>query len=134
MGHRTISINFANYTLNLMQNIIRCYGIQKNIQIHQNIDNVSLRVDTAIPCGLIINELVSNAIKHAFLERDEGNIYIDFVDLGKGKYSFTVSDNGMGLTVTSNEQQFKSLGLQLVWNLVEQLEGSIISNTKCGTS
>lgn len=128
------SINFADYTRNLMQNLTRCYGINKNITIHQNVDGILLRIDTAIPCGLIINELTSNAIKHAFINRDEGNIYIDFLDLGQGKYSLSVSDDGVGFNETIEEKSRKSLGLQLVWSLVEQLEGSIISNTKCGTS
>lgn len=127
------SINFANYIHNLTQNLIRCYGVNKNIQIHQNVDKVLLRVDTAIPCGLIINELVSNSIKHAFIEQETGQIYIDFIDVGNGKYSLTISDDGVGFVETIEEKSRKSLGLQLVWSLVEQLEGSIISNTQSGT-
>lgn len=126
-------INFSDYIRNLINNLIRCYGLDKDNNIKLNIDKVSLRIDTAIPCGLIINELVSNAIKHAFVETATGDIYIDFIDLGQGKYSLSVSDNGIGVPDDIEIKRSQSLGLQLVWNLVEQLEGTIVFNTKLGT-
>jgi PAS domain S-box-containing protein len=126
-------INFSDYIRNLINNLIRCYGLDQDKNIKLNVDKVSLRIDTAIPCGLIINELVSNAIKHAFVETATGDIYIDFIDLGQGKYSLSVSDNGIGVPDDIEIKRSQSLGLQLVWNLVEQLEGTIAFNTKLGT-
>jgi PAS domain S-box-containing protein len=126
-------IEFYEYIRKLANNLSRCYGVNRNINIHLNIDKVLLRIDTAIPCGLIINELVSNALKHAFSDEGGGDIYIDFLHLEEGKYSLNVSDNGIGVPEHIDIQRNKSLGLQLVWSLVEQLEGTIAFNNKAGT-
>ena len=93
-----------------------------------------MKIDTAIPCALIINELVSNSIKHAFNNNEIGEIYVEFLTLQKGKYSLSVSDNGVGVPENIEALKKQSLGLQLVWNLVEQLEGTIVYNSKFGTS
>lgn len=126
-------INFSSYIHNLTNNLIRCYDVKNNTNIFLGVDDVLLRIDTAIPCGLIINELVSNSIKHAFTGETPGEIYVDFKDLGRGKYSLGVSDNGVGVPDDIEERRNKTLGLQLVWGLVEQLEGSIAFNNKFGT-
>lgn len=127
-------INFSEYIGNLSKNLSCGYAVNKNIKINLQIHQVQLRIDTAIPCGLIINELVSNAIKHAFVNTDSGVVYIEFLDLGKSKYSFRVSDDGVGVPDDIDTRRSQSLGLQLVWSLVEQLEGSIVFNNKLGTS
>ncbi|MEM7714869.1 MAG: histidine kinase dimerization/phosphoacceptor domain -containing protein [Cyanobacteria bacterium P01_A01_bin.68] len=126
-------IEFFDYIRKLKNNLIRCYQIN-NIYIKTNIEKICLNIDTAIPCGLIINELVSNSIKHAFKNSDEGEIYVEFIALQKGKYSLSISDNGMGVSENIDLLKKQSLGLQLVWNLVEQLEGKIVYNSKLGTS
>jgi PAS domain S-box-containing protein len=127
-------INFSEYIRNLSNNLVCSYALNKNIKINLTIHQIQLRIDTAIPCGLIINELVSNAIKHAFVNSEFGVIYIDFLDLGNSKYSFSVSDDGIGVPDDIELRRSQSLGLQLVWSLVEQLEGSIVFNNKLGTS
>jgi PAS domain S-box-containing protein len=127
-------IKFSEYICNLSNNLACGYSLNKDIKINLQIHQVELRIDTAIPCGLIINELVSNAIKHAFINTEFGVIYIEFLDLGNNKYSFSVSDDGIGVPDDIELRRNKSLGLQLVWSLVEQLEGSIIFNNKLGTS
>lgn len=126
-------IEFSDYLRNLTNNLIRSYAINRNIKIKLNVDQILLRIDTAIPCGLIINELVSNSIKHGFINSEQGEIYVEFLVLETGKYSLTVSDNGVGFTEDIELRKNQSLGLQLVWNLVEQLEGSIAFHTKSGT-
>ncbi|MEO1432909.1 MAG: histidine kinase dimerization/phosphoacceptor domain -containing protein [Cyanobacteria bacterium J06633_8] len=126
-------IEFAEYIRKLKHNLIRCYNIN-NIHINTNIEKTFLKIDTAIPCGLIINELISNAIKHAFKNSEEGEIYVEFINLQEGKYSLSVSDNGTGASENLNSLKKQSLGLELVWNLVEQLEGTIIYSSKLGTS
>ncbi|MGB3651868.1 MAG: histidine kinase dimerization/phosphoacceptor domain -containing protein, partial [Rivularia sp. (in: cyanobacteria)] len=126
-------IEFSEYIRKLKNNLIRCYN-SKNIKINANIEKVYLKIDTAIPCALIINELVSNSMKHAFQNNDEGEIYVEFITLQKGKYSLSVSDNGVGVRENIDSLKKQSLGLELVWNLVEQLEGTIIYNSKLGAS
>jgi PAS domain S-box-containing protein len=126
-------IDFYKYVSNLTTYISRCYGLGKDLKITLDIDDIALRIDTAIPCGLIINELVSNSIKHALIDQTQGNIHIEFNKIGNHKYSLTVSDNGKGILEDAEIRLSQSMGLQLVWNLVEQLEGSITYNTKLGT-
>ncbi|MGD1910416.1 MAG: histidine kinase dimerization/phosphoacceptor domain -containing protein [Rivularia sp. (in: cyanobacteria)] len=126
-------IEFSDYIRKLKHNLIRCYQVN-NININTKIEKICLNIDTAIPCGLIINELVSNSIKHAFKNGDKGEIYVEFIALEQSKYSLSVSDNGMGVPENIDLLKKQSLGLQLVWNLVEQLEGKIVYNSKFGTS
>lgn len=126
-------IEFSEYIRKLKNNLVRCYNI-KNIDINTSIEKLYLKLDTAIPCGLIINELISNSMKHAFKNSEKGEIYVEFITLQPGKYSLSVSDNGVGVTENINSLKKQSLGLELVWNLVEQLEGTIVYNSKLGTS
>lgn len=127
-------IGFLKYIHKLINNLIDSYRVNPNINIKSRIDNALLRIDTAIPCGLIINELISNSIKHAFVNKESGEIYVEFLMLEKGKYSLNVSDNGIGMKNDIKLTLTQSLGLQLVWKLVEQLEGNIVFNTNFGTS
>ncbi len=126
-------IEFSDYICNLTNNLMRCYGVNRHIQIKLNIDKVFLRIDTAIPCGLIINELISNSIKYAFINSESGEISVSFLLIDKGKYSLTVSDNGVGIPEDIFYKN-QSLGLELVWKLVEQLEGTITFNNNSGVS
>ncbi|MDY6898538.1 MAG: histidine kinase dimerization/phosphoacceptor domain -containing protein [Cyanobacteriota bacterium] len=126
-------IEFSEYIRKLKNNLVRCYNIE-NIDINTSIEKLFLKLDTAIPCGLIINELISNSMKHAFNNSEKGEIYVEFITLQPGKYSLSVSDNGVGVTENIDSLKKHSLGLELVWNLVEQLEGTIIYNSKLGTS
>ena len=127
------TIEFSDYIRKLTNNLIRCYKIN-TINIHTNIEKTYLDIDMAIPCALIINELVSNSIKHAFKNSDKGEIYVEFIAFQQTKYSLSVSDNGVGVSKNIYSLRKQSLGLELVWNLVEQLEGTIIYNSQLGTS
>ena len=84
---------------------------------------VFLNIDTAIPCGLIINELVTNSIKHAFPEGTSGDIKV-IMDQDDDKYHLEISDNGIGLPQNSISKS-STLGILLVNSLVGQLDGSI---------
>jgi two-component sensor histidine kinase len=89
-------------------------------------DHVFLEVVQALPCSLVINELVSNSLKHAFPHRSDGQIHIEFRRRDDHTYAFTVTDNGIGLPSDLNYRNTTSLGLQLIVNLVEtQLRGTI---------
>ncbi len=105
-----------------------------------NVDEVLLDIDTAIPCGLIINELVTNALKHAFpLPVDKpagqtGEICIDLRIAHNNQFTLVVSDNGIGLPKGLDFGKIESLGLELVNLLVDQLEGTIEIDHSDGTT
>jgi two-component sensor histidine kinase len=104
-----------------------------NITLDLDIDEVSLNIDTAIPCGLIITELVSNALKYAFPNSRKGKIT---VVLNKGldkSFTLIVKDNGVGFPVNFDFNSVKSLGLQLVKVLTNQLDGLLKINHGIGT-
>ena len=88
------------------------------------VQDVTLDIDTAIPCGLILNELVSNALKHAFPDGRRGELKVS-LGLAEGRCQLVVCDNGIGLPAGLDLEQTDSLGLRLVLALVEQLEATI---------
>ena len=127
-------ISFSNYLRELVENIISSYEL-KNTKINSEFDleEVFLSLDQAIPCGLIINELISNSLKYAFINREKGTLKAS-LKKKEDQIELVISDNGIGL---SNEINFKStetLGLQLVNTLVDQLKGSIELNNENGVS
>ncbi len=126
-----ISVDFADYIQNLANYLFGAYSVgDKDISLKLDVDNVFLGMDTAVPLGIIINELVSNALKHAFLERESGEICVCLKKEEKGNcFSLTVKDNGKGFPEEIDFRETDSLGLQLVTNLVDQIEGSIELNT-----
>lgn len=126
-------INFNEYIQSLIQNLFDSYNINSNqIEIALNISGVVLTVDTAIPCGLLINELLSNALKHAFPENRQGKIQIDFWLKDTTHLQLTVRDNGIGLPPTLDLKQTNSLGLRLVRALTRQLSGKMEAFTDQG--
>jgi two-component sensor histidine kinase len=115
--------------------MVSTYGIgQRGIAVHRNVENVFLGVDTAIPCGLIINELLTNALKHAFPEDRGGDVWIDLRRTSDEQYVLTVRDNGIGLSGAHDWQRSKSLGLRLVVDLTKQLDGTLVVANTEGTS
>lgn len=120
------SINFSDYVVNLLQNLLQSYSkIDQKVKLNLNIENINLNLDLAIPCGLIINEIISNSLKYAFKE-NSGNDEIT-IDMKKQNNEITllVGDNGAGLPIGIDFRNTESLGLQLVVTLVDQLEGTI---------
>ena len=119
-------INFYDYVKNLTDNFWNSYGFRlKNIDININISDLSLNIDTAIPCGLIINELVLNSIKYAFPNNRKGSIDISLLDNGNNKFVLNVKDNGIGLPKEININESDTLGIQLVTLLSKQMNGSV---------
>jgi two-component sensor histidine kinase len=127
------SIDFGGYVEDLTANLREAYGIDPlRIQFDIQADQIALGVDMAVPCGLIINELVSNALKHAFGHDADGRIEIAIRHLPLGQMEISVADNGAGLpSVPVRERQ--SLGLRLIDTLVTQLDGSLTVDTTNGT-
>jgi two-component sensor histidine kinase len=102
------------------------------VQIELDVPELMLDVDQALPCGLIINELISNSLQHAFAGREAGRIHIDFEERD-GRFSLQVSDDGVGLPDDVDLATPTSLGLALVRMLVEQLQGSLEIASEGGT-
>jgi two-component sensor histidine kinase len=118
------NINFKEFIEDLAQSLIFSYTTSPyTISLKTDIIDVSLNLDRAIPCGLIINELVSNALKHAFPENRKGIITIGFSMHSKNKYVLTVHDDGVGLPDQIDFQESDSIGLKLVPLLANQLDG-----------
>jgi two-component sensor histidine kinase/predicted hydrocarbon binding protein len=129
-----ISIN--EYFKELVRFISETYNVNSNIKIEfeLNVKSEFIEIDKAIPCGLILNELLSNALKHAFPENKKGKVRIRFNDTAvKGKYCLSVEDNGIGLP-TGGKKNPSTLGLQLIDSLVEQLDAKLKIDTSKGTS
>ncbi len=127
------SINFGEYIQSLASDLFRSYGSKENIDLEFHVKNIPLEIDSAIPCGLIINEILSNSFKHAFPEDMKGVIVIDF-DLVDDKFILTVSDNGAGFPEEFVLEKSNSLGMLLINTLVVQLDGEIKLDKKNGTS
>ena len=117
-------LNMAEYLNNLVGDILRSYSsVSSKVSSNVDVDDIYLNINTALPMGLMVNELVSNSIKHAFPE-GEGNINIKLEYDGE-KYILTVSDNGIGLPEDVDPFESSSLGLKLVNSLSIQLEGDL---------
>ena len=112
-----------------------------NVEINVDIDDVYLGIDVAIPCGLIVNELISNSLQHAFqntndnLNNDHKNlININmFIDKPNEHYVLIYSDNGKGISEDIDVKTTNTLGLQLVYGLTQQIKGNIELNRSVGT-
>ena len=126
------SINFSEYVEDLLASLKRSYMLA-SIDVRAETDNLRLGVDTAIPCGLIINELVSNALKHAFKGRERGTVCVRINRDGHGGTSMLVEDDGNGLPADFDWRQGGSLGMQLVSMLTEQIGGSLSVHVSTGT-
>ncbi len=118
-------IDFDDYIKRLCETISQNQGAAaKKIKLNIDAEKISLDIDTAVPCGLIINELVSNSIRHAFNGRD-GEILVKFMQLPDKRYSLMVKDNGQGLPAGVDYKKSDSLGIQLVQALTDQIEGTL---------
>ena len=131
-------IDFKEYVYHLTNDLLRSYAINQSlIKLDININNIFIDIDFAVPCGLIINELVSNSLKYAFSncenENKTGIIKIDFNKNGSDKLVLIISDNGVGMPEEFNEKKKLSLGLQLVDTLAAQLSGTLEVNQSSGT-
>ena len=126
-------INFHEYVQTLVQELYHAYGAS-SAQIRLQLDVVEIRfgIDTAIPCGLIVNELVSNALKYAF-RAGQGALTISLSEHTAGRHELVISDDGIGLPADFEIDRQRSLGLQLVKGLVEeQLEGTLAWHSEPG--
>ncbi len=134
-------IKFASYVQSIADHLVRSYGVRSNaITLNVDVDELQLDVDHAVPCGLIVNELVTNSLKYAFpselmAQRDhrENKITIEMRLQNGAQVALKISDNGIGLPQGLDFRMNESLGLQLVNTLTEQLRGTISCNKTEGT-
>jgi PAS domain S-box-containing protein len=125
-------VDIKGYTMSLGSYLKGLYK-KKNVIISVQGDSVFLAIDRAVPCGLLLNELISNALKHAFPDERDGEIRINLT-VGGVKASITVTDNGIGFPGHLDLQNASTLGLQLVNDLSEQLSASISVESAAGTT
>ncbi|MDO8870684.1 MAG: PAS domain S-box protein [Methanobacteriaceae archaeon] len=127
------SINFAEYIKNITSQLFNSYSSPaSNITLNLDLQDVNLEIETAIPCGLIINELVSNSLKHAFKNRNKGKISIS-LNQDSENVVLSISDDGVGFDLEKMNIS-DSLGLKLVKTLVKQLDGSLEIKSNEGSS
>ncbi|MCX7973201.1 MAG: PAS domain S-box protein [Candidatus Aminicenantes bacterium] len=127
-------IEFSSYLRSLATHLFHAYQIDASqIKLHFEVEEVILNLNTAIPCGLIINELVTNALKHAFSPEQKGEIIITLKQRQAGEYLLGVKDNGRGLPLEINLDQPRTLGLEIVTILVDQIEGHLEVKVNGGT-
>ena len=128
-------INLEDYIKSLSENLILSYRSRSSItKIHIDISNIYLNIDTAVPCGLIVNELISNALKHAFPHDRPGKISIHVIEGTNQNLVLTIADNGIGLPAELDVEQAMTMGLRMVRTLVRQISGTLTVNRKPETS
>ncbi len=134
-NHESLAnIKFSSYIKSLSGNIARTYARQPaNIKFDYQMDDAYLPIDTAIPCGLIINELISNSFKYAFNGNPKGTIGIYFKELTENEYQLIVSDDGIGIPDKIDITKTKSLGMKILHKLVQQIDGILQSDFSNGT-
>lgn len=117
------NIPFHDYVNDLCLDIHRTIVGDKHIELVLELDNLYLNIDKAIPVGLIINEVVTNSIKHAFVDKDKGEIKVQLKKQAESTY-LMISDNGKGITEEFNPEKEESLGFMLIESLVQQIDGT----------
>lgn len=121
---RFSEIALHTYIEQLVGELQRSYPVGTNVRVEINLDPVTVALDGAVACGLILNELISNAFKHAFKGRDTGVITINLTALNE-KVLLEVADNGIGIRTDFNYAKPQSLGMELIKTLTDQLRGDL---------
>jgi two-component sensor histidine kinase len=128
-------LNFDHYVHTLVDNLFHAQNaVERGITSAIDAGGIRLSVSTAIPCGLIINELVTNSLKHAFPERRSGSVHIRLQERERKSVELLVEDDGIGLPADLDPRKTASLGLGLVFMLAEQLEAEVEVRRDQGTA
>lgn len=128
-------VSFGEYVRDLTNNILTSYALPaRSVRVRLDIDDLSLSLDYAVPCGLILNELMSNCLKHAFPVGHSGTVSIGFHAEGEEELCLVVRDDGVGVPADVDLGRTSSLGWRLIRALVEQLGGVVQCQAAGGTS
>ncbi len=125
-------IEMKNYFMNLSENILDSYNASERVTIDCAMNEIDLDVDTAVPIGLIVNELLTNSLKYAFKKDQLGTVKLSLVDMGQDNLQLKIADNGIGKSLV-NKPQGTGFGTQLVDLLTKQLDGTIHQEINNGT-
>lgn len=130
-----MSIDISGYVQELVNGLLSAYGVDREkITVKVDVAKVLLKIDLAVPCGLIISELLTNSLKYAFPEDKRGEISISLRSINQGTLELIVSDNGIGFRKGFNLRRTKTMGLTLVVSTIEsQLGGKVKLNRLKGT-
>ena len=126
------SITFSEYIDNLTSNLISSYRINTEVVLKKELEDVQIVLDQAIPCGLILNEIITNSLKYAWDVTEKGTIFISLKEINEVVF-IEISDDGIGLPFDFKNPTTDTLGLQLVSTLIDQLDGEINVDTQNGT-
>ncbi|MCS3923855.1 PAS domain S-box protein [Methanosalsum natronophilum] len=132
-GDNVANVEISDYITSLVNHIKQMnMSVNIPVEIDIDVDELYLNMDTTIPLGLLVNEIVTNSFKHAFDGRDKGNISISFKEIDEG-YNLVIQDDGIGLPDDININDLNSLGLKIIDLLVQQLGGKVEVNNSNGT-
>jgi PAS domain S-box-containing protein len=127
-------VDVGGYIQDLAGQLLRSYAPVGQVDLEVAVPELSLGVDTAIPCSLILNELISNSLKHAFPGGRRGAIRVTLRETGAERFTLEVEDDGIGFPEGLDPNRAETLGLQLVTTLAEQLDGSVVRVPRAGAA
>jgi two-component sensor histidine kinase len=128
-------IDFSDYINHMAVHLMSLYHERtRNIDLDIKSQGVYLDINRAIPCALLLNEIITNALKHAFPQNRPGKLTIIMEERSQGKYYLWVEDNGVGLPPETNIENAATLGLQLISDLTVQLGGKLKVYRNQGTA
>jgi two-component sensor histidine kinase len=128
-------INFSDYLKDLANSVFNSFvPAGHKLSLKMDVEDIRLEIEPSVTCGLIINELLSNVFKYAFPGNRNGEVFVSFHRVGHGHIELIVRDNGIGIPSDVDLRTTKSLGMKLIYNLVEkQLDGTITIDRSSGT-
>jgi two-component sensor histidine kinase len=125
-------LELGDYLLSLSKELLETYSSANNIKLKINVDEIYLDVDTAIPLGLIVNEVITNSIKYGFPNGESGTITISLDDLGETAV-LSIEDDGIGLPKELDIEKTNTLGMQLIISLTKQINAKLTLLSEKGT-
>ncbi len=133
-SHDLKTINFGQYIESLVEQLSATYDVYaNNVTFSLDVQSLFINIETAHPCGLIVNELIANSLEHGFPDNKQGNVFVSLKSKKSNIITLQIKDDGVGFPEDLDFQETESLGLQLVSTLTEQLEGEIILDRTGGT-
>lgn len=132
LSPRLSEVKANEYLTNLADSVIHTFKGKKQIKLKADTAECWLKIDTLVPLGLLVHELVSNAAVHAFTEQEQGAVQLSFGPVGDASYQLIIADNGKGLAGQEVFNAGKTLGIQLINSLIKQLKASKQVETAAG--